>query len=95
MLVHLSTYEIVDTAKHVQNSHGLMTIGSMLRFAVVVARLECFQISSLDSLTEAHSSKKSRITVLSLRDRAGLYRLNLRAGTSPFGETSSNSFGFL
>lgn len=42
-----------------------------------------------------HSSRYSRITVLSFNDRSGPMLLNRRPGTSPFGETSKSSFGFL
>lgn len=42
-----------------------------------------------------YSSRYSRITVLSLRAVGGIVLLNLRPGTSPFGETSRSSAGFL
>ena len=42
-----------------------------------------------------YPSRYSRMTVLSLRERGGVYVFSLSPGTRPLGETSRRSWGFL
>ena len=110
-IVEISALSAIRACRHLQGSDNggkRLSVVCEERFVLLAAKLVFEMGGNMSSLIHgapqsnvrvlignAHSRRKSIMTVLSCNARGGLKLLSLRAGTRPLGESSKSSAGFL